>query len=113
MLVDMVNIDKVLINKHFMKGNIHIMAEKKSKKATELVYTENELAAIEKLKANKGTPLSAKELDIPVVVLTSIMKKSAKFPEDPKAVHIEKTDYDAKCPTCGADIHHKLYEMVD
>lgn len=82
-------------------------------KATELVYTEKELAAIEVLRKNKGTPLSAKELNIPTAILTSLMSKASKFPEDEKVVRIEKSDYDAVCPTCGAKIHHKLYVMVD
>ena len=89
------------------------MAERKSKKATELVYTENELAAIEILKKNKGTALSAKELGISTAVLTSLMTKAVKFPEDPKVVHIVKTDYSAVCPTCGAPIKHKLYQLAD
>ena len=96
-----------------MKGNYFTMAEKKSKRATELAYTENELAAIEILRKNKGTPLSAKELGISVAVLTSLMTKAAKFPEDPKVVHVVKSDYNAVCPTCGAKIQHKLYELAD
>ena len=48
-------------------------------KATELKYTENELAALEVLKANRGTPLSAAQLGIKPAVLTSISKKFVNF----------------------------------
>ena len=47
--------------------------------ATELVYTENEVAALEILRANAGTPLSASALGIAPAVLTSLGKKAVKF----------------------------------
>lgn len=81
-------------------------------KATELVYTEKEMEAIQILRANKGTALSAKELGISTAILTSLGNKAAKFPEDPNVVVIVKTDYNAVCPTCGAKISHKLYEIA-
>lgn len=83
-----------------------------SKRATELVYTESELSAIAVLKANRGVHLSAKELGIPTIVLTSLMKKAAD--ERPMAdgferVILNKEDYSAVCPECGNKIAHKLY----
>ena len=87
-----------------MKGLKIIMA-----KATELVYTEKELAAIEILRANRGVHLSAKELGIANGTLTSLMRKAEKFPEADGVVVVNKEDYVAKCPTCGAEIAHKLY----
>ena len=47
-----------------------------SKAAVVINYTENELAAIEVLKANAGNKLSAKELGIPTAILTSLMRKA-------------------------------------
>lgn len=44
-------------------------------KATELVYTEKELAAIDVLNANRGSHLTADELGIETAVLTSLIKK--------------------------------------
>lgn len=85
------------------------MAERQSKAATTLVYTEKELEAIEALKANRGTKLSAKELGIANVILTSLQTKANKFPEDPNAVFVNKEDYNAVCPTCGNKISHKVY----
>lgn len=81
-------------------------------KATELVYTEKELAAIEILKANKGEKLSAKDLGIATGTLTSLITKANN--ERPMAngvekVMVHKEDYEAICPTCGAKISHKLY----
>lgn len=67
--------------------------------ATVLTYTENEQKAIEILKANAGNPLSAKDLGIAVAVLTSLIRKSEKFPGEAIVVH--KEDYNAVCPTCG------------
>ena len=76
-------------------------------KATELSYTENELAAIESLKANRGTPLSAAELGIKPAVLTSISMKASKFPGE--GVVINKDDRTDVCPTCGAKHSYKVY----
>lgn len=61
-------------------------------KATELKYTEKELAALEALKANRGTPLSAAQLGIKPAVLTSISKKFVNFPES--GVEIHKEDHE-------------------
>lgn len=81
-------------------------------KATELVYTEKELAAIEVLKANRGEKLSAKDLGIATGTLTSLISKAND--ERPMAngvdkVMVYKEDYEAVCPTCGNKISHKLY----
>lgn len=78
-------------------------------KATELVYTEGELAAIEILKANRGVHLSAKELGIATGTLTSLMKKAGKFADADGVVIVNKEDYNSVCPTCGNKISHKLY----
>ena len=84
-----------------------------SKAATTLTYTEKELEAIEILKANKGNPMSAKDLGISTAILTSLGKKADKFPTDENVVRIVKSDYAATCPTCGNKIAHKLYEIAD
>lgn len=78
-------------------------------KAQTLSYTEKELQAIEVLRANAGQKLSAKELGLPTAILTSLIKKAEKFADDANVVVVHKEDYVAKCPTCGADISHKLY----
>ena len=78
-------------------------------KATELVYTENELAAIEVLKANRGTALSAAQLGVKPAVLTSISRKAEKFPEAADVVIIHKEDREDVCPTCGAKHSYKVY----
>lgn len=83
-------------------------------KAEFITYTEGELAAIEVLKANAGTPLSAKDLGVSTAILTSLMKKAVD--ERPMAdgverVYVVKEDYNAVCPTCGAKISHKLYSI--
>lgn len=44
-------------------------------KATELVYTDKEMEAINTLKANAGSHLTAEELGIPTAILTSLVKK--------------------------------------
>ncbi len=78
-------------------------------KATELTYTENEMAAIEVLRANRGEHLSAKDLGIATAVLTSLIKKAEKFPSAEGVVVVNKEDFNDVCPTCGAKISHKLY----
>ena len=83
-----------------------------STKATVITYTENEVAAIEILNANRGVHLSAKELGISTAILTSLMKKASD--ERPMAdgltrVVVNKEDYNAVCSECGARISHKLY----
>ena len=78
-------------------------------KATEPVYTEKEMAAIEILRPDQDVHLSAKELGIANGTLTSLMRKADKFPEADGVVVVNKEDYVAKCPTCGAEIAHKLY----
>lgn len=88
------------------------MAEKVSKAATEVSYTEKEMAAIEVLLANKGEHLSAAELGIPTITLTSLIRKASDprpMAEGFKRVVVNKEDYEAVCPTCGAKIAHKLY----
>ena len=75
----------------------------------QLVYTQNEEAAVEILKANRGTPLSAKKPGIAPAVLTSIARKCDRFPESPLAVHIHKEDFEETCPTCGAVRTYKVY----
>lgn len=77
------------------------------KTATELVYTENEQAAIDVLKRNAGTPLSAAQLGVKPAVLTSLSKKFVKFPGE--AVEIHKEDREEICPTCGAKHSFKVY----
>ena len=78
-------------------------------KATELVYTENEMNAISVLKSNRGTPLSAAQLGIKPAVLTSISNKAKKFPESADVVIINKEDREDVCPTCGAKHSYKVY----
>ena len=50
-----------------------------SKVATELTYTENEMAALEVLRSNAGTPLSAADLGIQPAVLTSLSKRVVRY----------------------------------
>lgn len=81
-------------------------------KATELVYTENELIAIETLRNNAGSPLSAAQLGVKPAVLTSLAKKAAD--ERPMAngaekVVLHKEDREDVCPTCGAKHSYKVY----
>ena len=83
-----------------------------SKKATELTYTPAELEAIEALKANRGVRLSAKELGVKVIILTSLVKKG--MDERPMAPGVErvivnKEDFHSVCPTCGAQSDYKVY----
>lgn len=54
------------------------MSERKSKAATELTYTDGQLAAIEALKAHKGEPCTADELGIRGVVIVGLMQKAEK-----------------------------------
>lgn len=76
-------------------------------KATELVYTENENAALEVLRSNRGTPLSAAQLGIKPAVLTSISKKADKFPGEGVVIH--KEDREDICPYCGSKHSYKVY----
>lgn len=78
-------------------------------KATELAYTENELAAIEALKANRGQKLSAKELGVANAVLTSLINKMNKFPGAEGLVIVNKEDCEIVCPACGHKDSHKVY----
>ena len=78
-----------------------------SKVATELTYTDNELAALEVLRANAGTPLSAAELGIQPAVLTSLSKKAVKF--EGQSPVINKEDREDICPTCGHKHSYKVY----
>ena len=80
--------------------------------ATEVIYTEKEVQAIEILKANRGTKLSAKELGIPTVILSSLVRKGndeRPMKEGFDRVVVNKEDYESVCPTCGNPIKHKLY----
>ena len=80
--------------------------------ATELTYTEKEVQAIEILKANRGTKLSAKELGIPTAILSSLVRKGndeRPMKEGFDRVVVNKEDYERVCPTCGNPIKHKLY----
>ena len=83
-----------------------------SKKAEFVNYTEKELEAIEVLKANRGTKLSAKELGVQTVILSGLIRKAndeRPMAEGVERVIVKKEDYEAVCPTCGAKINHKLY----
>ena len=75
--------------------------------ATELVYTENEVAALEILRANAGTPLSASALGIAPAVLTSLGKKAVKV--EGQSPVINKEDREDVCPTCGHKHSYKVY----
>ena len=80
--------------------------------ATEVSYTEKEVQAIEILKANRGTKLSAKELGIPTAILSSLVRKGndeRPMKEGFDRVVVNKEDYESVCPTCGNPIKHKLY----
>ena len=80
--------------------------------ATELTYTEKEVQAIEILKANRGTKLSAKELGIPTAILSSLVRQGndeRPMKEGFDRVVVNKEDYESVCPTCGNPIKHKLY----
>ena len=80
--------------------------------ATELTYTEKEVQAIEILKANRGTKLSAKELGIPTAILSSLVRKGndeRPMKEGFDRVVVNKEAYESVCPTCGNPIKHKLY----
>lgn len=79
----------------------------KSKVATELTYTENEMAALEILRSNAGTPLSAADLGIQPAVLTSLSKKAVKFPGQSPVIN--KDDREDVCPTCGHKHSYKVY----
>lgn len=88
------------------------MAEKVSKRAEVLTYSEAQLAAIEVLKANRGVHLSAKELGVPTIILTGLIQKAndpRPMAEGVERVMVNKEDYNAVCPTCNAKISHKLY----
>lgn len=54
------------------------MAEKKSKAATVLSYTDGQKAAIEAFQAHAGTPCTAEELGVPGVVIVGLMQKAEK-----------------------------------
>ena len=82
-------------------------------KATELKYTDNELAAIETLRANAGNPMSAAELGIAVAVLTSISKKAEKFPEAEGVVRNNKEQVTDVCPTCGSKHTYNKYVIAE
>lgn len=80
--------------------------------ATELHYTENELKAIEALKAADGEPKTYKELGVSTAVLTSLMKKMEKFPDDPNLVRVYKEDFEDECPVCHNITKGKKYSIV-
>lgn len=88
------------------------MADKVSKRATTINYSENELAAIEVLKANRGVHLSAKDLGVSTIILTSLFKKAndeRPMADGVERVMLNKEDYNATCEVCGSRISHKLY----
>lgn len=79
-----------------------------------IFYTEREMDAINVLNAHKGTPMTAKELGIPVAILTSLIKKSND--ERPmavgvKRVFVNKEDYESTI--CGIKFAHKLYSIIN
>lgn len=74
-------------------------------KATELVYTEKEVAAIEALKA-ATEPMSLKDLGIASGTIVSLKKKADKFEN---AVRIGSIDVTDVCPTCGAKHSYKKF----
>ena len=78
-----------------------------SKVATELTYTENEMSALEILRSNAGTPLSAADLGIQPAVLTSLSKKAVKFPGQSPVIN--KEDREDVCPNCGHKRSYKVY----
>lgn len=83
-----------------------------SKAAAVITYTDNELAAIEILKANAGHKLSAKELGISTAILTSLGKKAVDerpMGEGFERVVVYKEDYNGVCEHCGAKQNYKLY----
>lgn len=80
--------------------------------AEKLTYTAKDLAAIEILKANAGTKLSAKELGIPNATLTSLIRKSTnerEMVEGQTKVIVNKEYVEEKCPVCGKDLSHFVY----
>ena len=90
------------------------MAEKVSKAKQFNEYTEKELAAIEALKANKGTPKTAKELGVLGITLTSIITKANNgkpMAEGLDRVEIEKTVDEGVCPVCGQKFKRTLYSI--
>ena len=83
-----------------------------SKAAVVINYTENEIAAIEILNANKGNKLSAKELGISTAILTSLGKKAVDprpMAEGVERVVVYKEDFNGVCEHCGAKQSYKLY----
>lgn len=81
-------------------------------KAEVITYTANELAAIDALVANRGNHLSAKELGISNVILSSLIKKAADprpMAEGLERVFVNKEQFSDVCQFCGSKIEHKLY----
>lgn len=77
--------------------------------ATELVYTEKELAAIEALRAANG-PMSLKDLGVASGTMVSIIKKAQKF-ADKNPVIVLSEDVEDVCPTCGHKHAYKRYYL--
>lgn len=85
-----------------------------SKAALTITYTDNELAAIEILRANRGVHLSAKDLGISTAILTSLGKKAIDprpMADGVERVVINKEDFNGVCEHCGAKQSYKLYWM--
>ena len=86
---------KIKVERGLAQKKENILQEKRimavSKAATTLSYTENELKAIEALKAANGEPKTASELGVPSAVLTTIRTKYNKF-ADQGAINVIAED---------------------
>lgn len=80
-----------------------------SKAATELKYTENELKAIEALKAANGEAKTAAELGVPSAILTTIRTKYSKF-ADQGAINVVAEDKEVEVVTTKVV---KAYKIAD
>ena len=99
---------------YIQEGDLTHMAEKISKAKTENTYTEKELAAINALKDNKGTPKTAKELGVLTITLTSLITKANNgkpMAEGFERVEVIKTVDEGVCPVCGQKFKKTLYEI--
>ena len=75
-------------------------------------YSDMELDAIAILKANRGVHLSAKELGIPGVILTSLLYKSndsRPMADGIIRVEVNVEYYSYRCPDCGYLCSERLY----
>ena len=81
-------------------------------KAEKIKYTEKDLAAIEALKANRGTKLTAKDLGFANGTFTSLISKSVdprEMEEGFERVIVHKEAVVNVCPTCGKEQKATLY----